>query len=67
VQVKKNERGISVEQFPQQRITKALSLLRHRETSFTHIWMDKQSFVVLGKLTTFCVNMGDSGNPMKTQ
>jgi len=58
VQVKKNERGISVEQFPQQRITKAQFSLRHREIVFTQIWMDMQSFVVLGKLAKHWVNMG---------
>mgnify|MGYP006872371025 CR=1 FL=1 len=52
------DNGISEEWIPQQRISKALCLLRHREIFFTHIWMDKQSFVVLGKLTAHCVNMG---------
>jgi hypothetical protein len=29
--------------------------------------MDKQSFVVLGKWTTHCVNMGDGGNAENRQ
>jgi hypothetical protein len=50
--------GKSVGQIPQLRTSKTLYLLRHREISLAHIWMDKQSFVVLRKQMTFCVNMG---------
>jgi hypothetical protein len=46
------------------RITKAQFSLWHREISFTQIWMDKQSFVVLRKWTALCVNMRVGSNAM---
>jgi len=34
---------------------------------FARIWMDKQSFVVLGKSTALCVNTRVSGNLYRTE